>query len=127
MNAMKKIFVFGVTAATLLLGGVGLALSGTIVALGDNTWGQVSNAPKGTGFKAIASANSGYNPMAINSNGAIVVWGYNGQYQVKINGKWVTKYNPSLISLAPKGTGFTSLGVQAPEGGDGVGLAIHGP
>jgi hypothetical protein len=70
--------------------------------------------------------------MAIQHDGSIAVWGYNGQYtyQVKVNGKWVTKtgYHPSLISLAPTGTGFTSLGDGGWEwSGEGVGLAVHGP
>jgi hypothetical protein len=71
------------------------------------------------------------NGMAIRSDGSVAVWGYNGQYTVKVKGKNVVKYGPSPISLAPTATGFTSLG----ETGDddpsttigGVGLAIHGP
>jgi hypothetical protein len=117
----------GFFAIALGWGGDSLALSsnGSIAAWGENNWGQVSNAPKGTGYKAIAA--NGSNDIAIKSDGSIVVWGYNGQYQVKVNGKWVTRYNPSLISLAPKGTGFTSLGVLGPKPGFGIGLAIHGP
>jgi hypothetical protein len=107
-------------------GGLALRSDGSITAWGTDNWGQVSNAPKGTGFKAISMNYS--NGMALHSDGSIAVWGYNGQYTVKVKGKNVVKYGPSLISLAPTGSGFTSLGETGDDDpGAGVGLAIHGP
>ena len=149
--------------------GIALHSDGSLAVWGDDGQAQVSGAPTGTGFTAVATNGYGclalgplgriygwgfvpfYQPtgtgfvaialnwastaLAMRSDGSIVVWGYNGQYTVTtiVKGKNVvtTYYHPSLISLAPKGTGFTSLGGSGLEYGpdvvQGVGLAIHGP
>jgi hypothetical protein len=64
----------------------------TVVAWGDNRWGQVSNAPTGTGFTAIAAGDA--TVYALRANGSIVAWGENWDGEV---------------SNAPTGTGFTAI------------------
>ena len=66
--------------------------AGTIVAWGYNGEGQVSNAPTGTGFTAIAGG--GWSGYALTENGSIVAWGNDSAGQV---------------SNAPTGTGFTAI------------------
>ena len=64
----------------------------TVVAWGDNRWGQVSNAPTGTGFTAIAGGD--YTVYALRANGSIVAWG-GSEF--------------GNVSNAPTGTGFTAI------------------
>ena len=63
----------------------------------------------GTNF--IHVAVSGWTNMAIRPDGSIAVWGSDSY---------------CLVSRAPKGNGFTSLGLMGFDW-KGVGLAIHGP
>src|ERR1035437_6696912 len=72
--------------------------AGQIVAWGDNSSGQVSGAPAGPGFTAIAAgAFAGY---ALRANGSIAAWGSNAG--------------------APAGTGFTAV-----AGGYDAGYALR--
>jgi hypothetical protein len=69
-----------------------IAVAGSIVAWGEDTYGQVSNTPTGTGFTAIAGG--GYHGYALRADGSIAAWGndYVGQ-----------------VSNTPTGTGFTAI------------------
>ena len=71
---------------------VGPASADLIVAWGNDGLGEVSNAPKGPGFTAIAAG--GNDALALTSNGSIVAWG--DDYY-------------SEVSNAPTGTGFTAI------------------
>ena len=74
----------------------------TVVAWGYNGDGEVSNAPTGTGFTAIAAGEAG--GYALKANGSIVAWGDNYYGEV---------------SNTPTGTGFTAIAA-----GDGDGYAL---
>ena len=75
-----------------------------VVAWGANDYGQVSNAPTGTGFTAIAGG--GQEGYALTSNGSIVEWGS----------------GIGLDPNPPRGTGFTAI-----AGGDADGYALQVP
>jgi hypothetical protein len=83
--------------------GYALRANGSIAAWGFNGANEVSNAPSGMGFTAIAAgSDSGY---ALRANGSIAAWGYDGFNQV---------------SNAPSGTGFTAI-----AGGGYTGYALQ--
>jgi hypothetical protein len=68
------------------------AQAGSIAAWGNNSEGEVSGAPTGTGFTAIAGG--GYNGYALRADGSIAAWSYDGEGEV---------------SGVPTGTGFTAI------------------
>ena len=53
---------------------VALRTNGSIVAWGNDRWGQVSGVPKGTGFVMVIAGDG--HAVALRSNGALVSWGY---------------------------------------------------
>ena len=111
--------------------GYALKSDGSIVAWGDDTYGEVSNVPSGTGFTAIAAGL--YTGYALKSDGSIVAWGFDtygevsdvpsgtdftaiagGQsngFALKTDGSIVAwGYNGySLVSNVPSGTDFTAI------------------
>ena len=66
--------------------------AGTIVAWGDDTYNEVSNAPTGSNFTTIA--RGGRHNLALTTQGSIVAWGADTLGQV---------------SDAPVGAGFTAI------------------
>ncbi|MFN9269672.1 MAG: PEP-CTERM sorting domain-containing protein [Planctomycetaceae bacterium] len=69
-----------------------IAVAGSIVAWGNDDYGQVSGTPTGTGFTAIASG--GFHGYALRADGSIAAWGsdFFGE-----------------VSNTPTGTGFTAI------------------
>jgi hypothetical protein len=82
-----------------------LTSTGQIEAWGDNTTGEVSDAPKGNGFTAI-SAGYGFG-LALTSTGQIEAWGFDSQF------------NNFLVRYVPKDKGFKAI-----SAGNRVGLAL---
>jgi alpha-tubulin suppressor-like RCC1 family protein len=74
-----------------------------IVAWGLDSYGQASNTPTGTGFKAIAAGSTS---LALRDDGSIEAWGYDAD---------------GSVSNAPTETGFTAI-----AGGVGHNLALRG-
>ena len=91
-------------ACLVTMGSTGeVAVAGSIAAWGDDTHGQVSNTPTGTGFMAIAGGYShGY---ALRGDGSIAAWGSD----------WAGE-----VSNTPAGTGFTAI-----AGGTANGYALR--
>ena len=97
-NTLKTIWIVTIIATGI----VSTSNAGTIVAWGYDTYGEVSNAPTGTGFTTIAAGFlDGY---ALTANGSIAAWGDDTYGQV---------------SNAPTETGFTAI---AAGGWDGYAL-----
>ncbi|MHB1158673.1 MAG: hypothetical protein ACYC26_17760, partial [Phycisphaerales bacterium] len=67
----------------------------SIAAWGNDVYGQVSNAPTGTGYTTIAGGD--YSGYALRANGSIAAWGWNGYGQV---------------SNVPTDTGYTAISVS---------------
>jgi len=88
----RMICFLGVACLVTMGSTAQIAVAGSIVAWGNDDYGQVSNTPTGTGFTAIASgANHGY---ALRADGSIAAWGSDELGQV---------------SNTPTGTGFTAI------------------
>ncbi|MGK0189660.1 MAG: hypothetical protein ACI9R3_005477 [Verrucomicrobiales bacterium] len=83
----------GLLSGLLLMGGgIPKLQAGEIAAWGYNSSGQVSYAPTGTGFTAIAAGYA--NGYALRADGSIAAWG-GADFQA--------------VSNAPTGTGFTAI------------------
>ncbi|MEX1232475.1 MAG: hypothetical protein WEB58_19670 [Planctomycetaceae bacterium] len=89
---MLKAASFILSCTIILLASPQMLRAGAITVWGDDTYGQVSNAPAGTGYTAIAAGTStGY---ALDADGSISAWGSDDQLQV---------------SSTPTGTGYTAI------------------
>jgi len=90
---------------SLLAGRASAATPGSLVSWGNDSRGQVSALPTGTGFTAVASGS--YHSLALRTDGSLVSWGNDRDGEV---------------SATPTGTGFTAV-----AGGAHHSLALRSP
>lgn len=82
---------------------LGVKADGTIVAWGDNSYGQCDVPAPNTGFVAIAAGF--LHSLGLKSDGSIVGWGHNGSGQLNVPA-------PNTDFVAVSGGGYHSLGLK---------------
>jgi hypothetical protein len=99
----SKYFLILLVIASVLLPANELKASGSIIAWGDNAYGQCNIPSPNTGFIAIAAGSS--HSLGLKTDGSIVAWGYNHYGQCNIPSP-----NTGFIAIATGG--WHSLGLK---------------